>query len=251
MDDDTLRGSDLEKVRPLAKDDPRLTVALYSYAEVAQYTRVPYNTFRNWARGYDYPTRHGSGHSGSLVRVLSSTARQPKVPFVGLAGALVIAAFRQKKIRMVKIREGLNAIEKVVGVDYALANELVYTAGAEILLAYAKKHRDDEIRALIDPASGQVSFVEPVRQYLELITYGDDQWAERLYLPGFKNTKVVVDMHRGFGQPILEKHRLRVVDIADRFWYGEDDPAAIAADLEIDEREVLDVIHATGRTAAA
>jgi uncharacterized protein (DUF433 family) len=240
----------MAKVRPLAKDDPRIIVPLYTFSEVAQYIRLPATTVRNWARGYDYPTTRGPGHSESLVRVLPVSGRQPRVPFMGLAAAVVIAGFRQKKIRMEKIRAALREIERSVGVDYALANEQVYTAGAEILLAYAKKNRDDEIRDLIDPTSGQTSFVKPIRQYLELISYGADEWAERIYLPGFKS-KVVVDMHRGFGQPILEKHRLRVVDIADRFWYGEDDPADIAADLEIDESEVLDVIHATGRTAAA
>jgi uncharacterized protein (DUF433 family) len=241
----------VEKVQELAKNDPRLTVPLFTFAEVAQYVRVPSTTLRNWARGYDYPTMHGSRHSDSLVEVVPVPGRRPSVPFVGLASAIVIAAFRQERVRMEKIRAGLDAIEKEIGVRYALANEMVYTDGASILLDYAKRTGDNEIRSLVEPATGQGLFTEAVRQYLKLITYGDDRWAERVYLPGFDKTRVVVDTKRSFGQPILEKHRLRVVDITDRFYYGKDDPPDIAADLEIEEREVWDVIRATRGTAAA
>jgi uncharacterized protein (DUF433 family) len=252
MSDDNVRGPWLEKPVPLANDDLRIVVPLFTFSEVGQYIRVPAATVRNWARGYDYPTRRGIGHSGGLIRVLPSSGRQPRVPFMGLAEALVIAAFRQdKKIPMDKVRAGLKAIQKEVGVDYALANKMVYTDGASILLAYAKKSGDDEIRALVEPATGQGLFTEAVRQYLTLITYGEDRWAESIELPGFAKTRVVVDTRRNFGQPMLENHRLRVVDITDRFFYGNDDPPEIAADLEIEEREVWDVIRATRRTAAA
>lgn len=170
---------------------------------------------------------------------------------MGLAEALVIAAFRQRKIHMTKIRAALEAIKREIPVEYALANQTVYTSGPDILWDFARKTGDAEIQALVEPSTGQRVFTEAIRQYLDLIRYDEKIWADRLQLPGFEATPVVVDMKRGFGQPMLAKYRLRVVDVSDRFWYGKDQPADIAADLEIDEREVLDVIRATGRPVAA
>ena len=163
-------------------------------------------------------------------------------------------SFKQQGAHIVKIRRALDALEKEFGVPNALANKSLYSAGAEILWDAAKasgdKELQEDIRHLVEPASGQWVFVEAVRQYLRHITYDETLWAERLRLPAFEPTNVVIDMRRGFGQPILGNSRVRIEDILDRFYAG-DKMDQIAADFELDRSEVEDVVRVVPARSAA
>jgi uncharacterized protein (DUF433 family) len=152
---------------------------------------------------------------------------------------------------MQKIRAALLALDREVGLAHVLANRTLFTDGAAILWDYARKSHDVEIQQLVEPSSGQRVFVDVVRQYLQLITYDSEFWASQVELPAFHPTRVVVDMHRGFGRPILDKHRLAVDDILDRFYYGHDSIPDIAADLALETSEVENVIRAAWRPTAA
>jgi len=166
--------------------------------------------------------------------------------------ALVLAGFRRKhNLSMQKIRKALDALEWEIGVKTALANRALYTDGAQILWDYAKKTDDQDIQELVEPGTGQKVFVEPVRQYLELIAYDADLWASQVTLPEFQPTVVVIDLNRAFGGPVLDQYRVRVEDITDRFYRGKDSIGDIAADLEIPPAEVENVIRVAGPTAIA
>jgi uncharacterized protein (DUF433 family) len=237
---------------PLPRDDRRATIPLFTAREAARYVRVPASTMRNWVRGYEYPIGRGAATSAPIVSSLP--AERPShatIPFIGLAEALVVAGFRRKKLSMHKVRSALEVLDRTLGIAHVLANKMLYTDGASILCDYARKAHDQEIQSLTEPSSGQTVFVDVVRQYLQLITYDADWWASRIELPAFHPTRVVVDMHRGFGRPILDGQRLAVDDILDRFYYGQDSIHDIATDLELDPNEVENVIRAAWRPAAA
>jgi uncharacterized protein (DUF433 family) len=236
---------------PLAPDDRRLIIPLFTTREAARYVGVPGSTMRNWVRGYDYPIQGGTVRAAPLVSSLSkSDPSNAVIPFIGLAEALVIQAFRRKNLAIQKVRAALHAIEQEVALEHALANKTVYTSGATILWDYARKAGDEEIAQLVEPGTGQTVFTEPVRAYLELISYDSDWWASRIELPAFQPTRVVIDMKRGFGRPILDKQRIPLDGILSRFAANEriDD---IARDLELDRAEVENVIRAAWRPAAA
>jgi uncharacterized protein (DUF433 family) len=152
---------------------------------------------------------------------------------------------------MQKVRAALEALGREVGITHVLANKTLYTDGAQILWDYARKAHDDEIEQLVEPASGQKVFVDVVQQYLDLITYDSDWWASQIELPAFQPTRVVVDLHRGFGRPILDKYRVPIDAILDRFYDSHDQIQEIAADLELDPSEVENVIRGASRPAAA
>jgi uncharacterized protein (DUF433 family) len=173
------------------------------------------------------------------------------IPFIGLAEALVVAGFRGRGLSMQKVRAALDALDQEVGVAHVLANRTLYTDGASILWDYARRADDQDIRQLVEPGSGQRVFVDAVRQYLQLITYDSDWWASQIELPAFEPTRVVVDMQRGFGRPILDRQRLAIDDILDRFYDSSDSIGDIASDLELDPGEVENVIRAASRPAAA
>jgi len=229
-------------------------IPLFTAREAARYVRVPSSTMRNWVRGYEYPSKTGRARAEPIVTSLVPSRPSPAtIPFIGLAEALVIAGFRRrhKNLSMQKVRAALEALGREVGITHVLANKTLYTDGAQILWDYARKAHDDEIQQLVEPTSGQKVFVDVVQQYLDLITYDSDWWASQIELPAFQPTRVVVDLHRGFGRPILDKYRLPIDAILDRFYDSHDQIQEIAADLELDPSEVENVIRGAWRPAAA
>lgn len=237
---------------PIAQDDPRVAIPLFSAREVARYLRVPSSTMRNWVRGYEYPSGNGTSTSRAIVTsVPPSRPSNATIPFVGLAEALVVAGFRQKRLSMQKVRAALAAIDQEVGLAYVLANKTLYTDGASILWDYARKIDDDDIRQLVEPHAGQTVFVPAVEQYLRLVTYDSKWWASQIELPAFQPTRVVVDLRREYGRPILDKQRLSVATLLERWYISHDTINDIAMDLELDPGEVENVIRAAWRPAAA
>ncbi len=83
----------------IARDLYRLP--LYTPPQAARIVAVPPATLRNWVRGCSYKTLHGVVEAFPLItttRVASS--RAPSLPFLGLAEAYVLAAFRAAGVPM-------------------------------------------------------------------------------------------------------------------------------------------------------
>jgi hypothetical protein len=86
--------------------DPHYTAAIYHQAEAAHIIAVPAQTFRNWSVGYAYKRLDGS----QVVSAPTVTTLQParphgvSVPFIGLAGAYIVAAFTKAGLPMQRIR---------------------------------------------------------------------------------------------------------------------------------------------------
>jgi uncharacterized protein (DUF433 family) len=227
-------------------------VPLLTSGEAARYLDVPVSTIRNWTRGYDYPTSTGMSSSPPIVSSVQRAKKgYPSLSFVGVAEALVLAAFRRNGLSLQKIRAALEALEKEIGLPYVLANRSLYTDGAAVLWEFAQKTGDEEVGDLVEPATGQRVFTHVVLDYLQLIHYDDLDWASLVALPAFRPTEVVVDMERGFGRPILARQRVRVEDVWNRFYYGRDSIDEIVGDLEIERADVENILRAAPAARAA
>ena len=80
---------------------------------------------------------------------------------------------------------------------------------------------DEDARELVVVRHGQYVFNEVVDQYLKRIEFAEDDDAELIRLPGYREATVVVDPRRGFGQPIFGDGGARVEDALGMFWAGE------------------------------
>jgi hypothetical protein len=56
------------------------------------------------------------------------------MPFIGLAEAYALAAFRHAGVPMQRIRPAIDVLARELGVEYALASRRLYTDGAEVHL---------------------------------------------------------------------------------------------------------------------
>ena len=237
-----------------SKDPIRFTVPLYTVADAARIVGVPATTLAAWAQGYVRTFPNRPDVSGSpIVTHLQSGKRQPTIPFVGLAEALVLAAVRKSGVPMQRIRPALQQLETVIGLEHALASRKLYTDGAELLFDYGEDHSGSDqaelVRNLVVVRNGQRVFVEVIEAYLNRIEYGADGYARLIRVPAYEHAQVVADPTRAFGLPIFERGGVRVDDVLERFWAG--DPLdELSAEFGVPAEQLEDVLRVASRPAA-
>ena len=228
-------------LRPLAADDPRAAWAIFTVYEASRYLDVPYSTLRRWLSTRD---------DGPLVPTVSETGHLPRLSFLGFAEAFVIAAAKNAGVPPRRIREGVAAVRREIGVDYALATRRLYVDKAELLVG------PEGGTSLEDPAdlevarSRQLQMTRVVKQQLEHISYGDDGVAATLTLPVYEEAEVIVDPHVAFGAPIIIRTGTRVRDVVS-LWRADEDVRDIAYDFNLTVEEVEDVIRTQSRRPGA
>ena len=208
------------------EQDRRFDVALYSVAEAASYLTLAPSTLGTWADGY------AAGRPGHIVEgapVVTAFERTvpgaPRLPFVGLAEAYVLAAFRRAGVPLQRIRPSLEVLKAEVG-EHALASRHLHTDGAQVLWNHAHRagHPDADqemVRRLVVPRLGQYVFRDVVQHYLRQVAFAGDGYASSIALPQYQRADVVVDPERNFGHPIFAATGVSVAAVIGRLRAGE------------------------------
>lgn len=220
-------------------NDFRYVTPLYTKGQAADLIGVPRQSFRNWAVGYAYKHVDGLVVAADPL-VTTAGAKGPTVPFVGLAEAYMLAAFRSAKVPMQRIRPAIRWLEENIGLGQALASERLMTDGAEVLWDFREQTDDPAEREAIDGLvvirSGQGVFRPVVRDYLRRVTY-QDGWMRVIHLPAYERVDVTVDPWVNGGQPTLARRGIRVADVLSRLAAGEDS-REVAEDYDLRLNEV-------------
>lgn len=222
----------------LAEDDPRAAWAIFTVFEASRYLGVPNSTLRAWIEPTEGPP---------LVSSFERRGHQPRLSFIGFAEAFVISAARRAGVKPHRIREGVEAVRKSIGVDYALATHRLYVDKAELLVAPEGGVDEEDPSDLEVARNRQIQMTRTVRQQLRHISYGEDGVAATLTLPAF-TTKVIVDPHQAFGAPIISRTGTRIRDVIS-LWRADEDLRDIAYDFDLTVEEVQDVIRAQAQSA--
>lgn len=228
----------------------RFDIPLYTTAEAARFLGVPTSTFATWAKGY---IRRPPGHPVVIGEPIVTSMRvergYPTVPFVGLAEAMIIAAFRRAGVSLQHIRRAVGIIQREIGLDHALASERLFADGAVILFDYAENEHDRELGGLTEVVSRQRVFAPVIEDYLKRIEYGGDGWAVRLVSPATDQPVVIVDPERSFGQPIFIHGAVRVEDVLDR-WRAGEPLSEVAEDFGVPSKDIEDILRVALPAAA-
>ena len=229
--------------------DSRFTVPLYTVAESARFLGVAPSTFATWAKGYErQPPGRPKTVSAPVLTSVEAPLGEASIPFVGLAEGMVLAAFRHAGVSMQHVRRAARILNEEIGLAHVLASKRLYSDGAVVLFD-AKREDDEELANLTQVVSQQRVFAETIAEYLERITYDDEDWASRLISPATREKVIVIDPTRSFGQPIFLKGAARVEDVLDR-WRAGERLTDVAADFGVPFEDVEDYLRGTVPAAA-
>lgn len=239
---------------PLSVD--RFATLLYGIGEAASYLAIPPSTLTTWA--YGYQRRRGSGSSVRAEPVITAVRpadrNGPAVPFIGLAEAYALAAFRNAGVPMQRIRPAIDVLGRELGLEYALASQRLYTDGAEVLYDYAKHAGDtpegEFAGELVVVRNNQRVFSEVVDLYLKRIDFAADGYARLIRLPQYRVAKVTVDPDHAFGRPRFTNGGASVDDVIDLFRAGEL-VDTVAEEFGLSRVEVEDAIRVVTRASVS
>lgn len=232
----------------------RFATLLYGIGEAAVYLSVPSSTLTTWAYGYE--RRRGAGASVRAEPVITAARpanrNEPAVPFIGLAEAYALAAFRSAGVPMQRIRPAIDALSRELGLEHALASRRLYTDGAEVLYDYARHAGDtpegESARELVVVRNNQRVFSEVVDLYLQRIDFAADGYAQLIRLPQYRVAEVTVDPYHSFGRPRFARGGASVDDVIDLFRAGE--PVdTVAEEFGLSRDEVEDAIRVVTRAS--
>src|SRR4051794_16617256 len=115
--------------------DHTLTTAIYSFAEASRILSVPSSTLHHWATGHS--VKRSEGQEALAFPLVTTAERRPgsraSVPFIGLAEAYTLLAFKAAGVPVLRIRPAIQWLEQHMGLAQALASERLMTDGAEVL----------------------------------------------------------------------------------------------------------------------
>ena len=239
------------RARARAAADDRFVVPLYTNAEASRFLNVPPTTLSTWWRGHERRPEGRKPVKAPPIITGRAAAEHglPVLPFIGLAEAQVVAAFRREGVSLQHLRNAVRVLKKEIGLEYALASRQLFTDGASVLYDYADRQADEELARLTEIVSRQQVFSEVVQEYLTRITYGDDGWAVRLVSPATERQVVSASPDRGFGRASFIRGGAPVEAVLDR-WRGGDPVAEVADDFGVPLEDVEDALRAAYPLAA-
>ncbi|MDR5701163.1 DUF433 domain-containing protein [Agromyces aerolatus] len=206
-------------------------IPTYSQADVAQIIRASSSTVQRWATGYGTATRFQRPLISGVQRGHGLT-----VPFIGLAEAFVLNAFRKAGLPMQRIRPAVEVLKSELGIEYALASNRLLTDGAEILY----RTEDPLDRRLIVVRNHHAVFTEVVEDYLRHIDFGPLGYADQVHLPQYPGLDVSVRPNINGGQPTLTGSGVPVDAVLGRVRAGEP-PTDVAVDYNLSHEDVLNL----------
>jgi uncharacterized protein (DUF433 family) len=232
----------------------RFSVPLYTVAEAARYLDVPDSTFRSWTHSSRRaPGRSAASGAPVVTAIPRKQLQSPVIPFIGLAEGLVLTAMRSSGVPLQRIRPALTQLSVEFGVAHALASRRLFTDGAEVLFDYAETSPDEgavrAVRELVVVRSGQRVFNQVVDSYLRRLDFDDDGYARLLHLPAYHVADVVVDLQRGFGQPVFARGGARLEDALAMFRAG-DSLGTVSAEYGVPLDQLEDAVRVATRVAA-
>jgi uncharacterized protein (DUF433 family) len=229
----------------------RFATPLYGVGEAAGYLGVPPSTLMDWAYGYQWRRADGRiAAAGPVIAAIRPVRRHGAVlPFIGLAEACALAAFRRAGVPLQRIRPSIDALRHELGVEHPLASRRLYADGAEILYDYAQRADGGGAPELAVVRSSQLVFPDgAAAQYLRQVEFAADGYAQVIRLPQYRVAEVTMDADHTFGRPRFVRGGAGVEDVVGLCRAGEA-AGTVAAEFGLTQAEVEDAVHVAARAA--
>jgi uncharacterized protein (DUF433 family) len=190
----------------------------YQMKEAAHYLSIPYSTVRAWTVGMTYGTRYKKRR---FQPVIEPASKDPiMLSFMNLVELHILDALRRKrKIRLPKVRQALDYLQKQFPCKHPLLDPRLASFGLDLFI----QHYGDLINL---NRSGQLAMIEILGAYLKRIDRDVQGYPLRLY--PFLGDEVsddpkliMIDPHISFGGPVIAGTGILTSAISERFRAGE------------------------------
>lgn len=214
----------------------RFADPLYTRAEAARFLGITNTTLARWVKETPF------------ITAVSAPPGSASVPFIGLAEAYTLHAFRSRGVPLQRIRPALDRLGREFGLAHALASERLYTDGAEVLFEYRDDIGSDVVGDLVVVRHAQPVFRDVIADYLQQVVFYKG-YTQRLPLVGYRDAELYVDPNRGFGQPVFARGGARLADALDLFRAGES-LELVAQEFGVPSRQLEAALRASLPAAA-
>ena len=209
----------------------------YSIDEVAAYIGVPKRTLRSWVSGYKYKN-HGQVCQAAPV-IEPANQKHLLLSFFNLVEAQVLAATRERRIGVGKVRRAIEFLREVTGVDRPLLRCVFATHGSSL---FVESIDGKKLKNPLDVSRyGQYVFGKMLKRYLERIERDTSGLPTILYpMKAGQATRAKVITIRPYvsaGKPSLKKSGVMAEVIWMRRREGEK-IASLARDFRLKPSEI-------------
>ncbi len=210
---------------------------IYTTDEVAQILHLPHAKVKRWLSDYwevkfsDDTNHYSEGHKTEQV-----------TNFYTLIEFFTFYQLRIKKISVPKIVKAHKILATHYQTRYPFATYGILTDGEKVLF-------EDEVGEIINADDSlQIYIREVIEPFCERIEFNSQHLATRFF-PNGKNSQVVIDPKRKFGQPIIKGTNILTNTIY-ALYLGKESVKKIANIFELTDDQVQDAIDFHTRTAA-
>lgn len=160
----------------------------------------------------------------------------------------MLRGFKELGLSSAELHTAVAHLRRYTGDEYALATRKVATDGVSLLVDMAAQGDEPQWARAVDR---QGTITEVIQHYLKFVTWKTpDKYPYRLTLMAYEGADVIIDPRFAFGQPVLQREKIRVEDILEAFWAGES-YLTIAAEFGVGTDAVEAVIRSATRRRAA
>ena len=210
---------------------------IYTTSEVAQILRLPHAKVKRWLGDY-----WNAKFSDEISQYSEGRGAERVTNFHTLIEFFTFYQLREKKISVPKIVKAHKILAEHYKTKYPFATYSILTDGERVLFR-------DEVGEMINAdESLQIYIRQVIEPFCERIEFNADQLATRFF-PNGKESQVVIDPKRKFGQPIIRGTNILTQTVYSLYLAGE--PLEKIAHLfELTIGQVEDAIAFHTRAAA-
>jgi uncharacterized protein (DUF433 family) len=220
------------------KIDPR-NIPIYSIQDAARYLRIPSSTIRSWTIGKHYPVQNGSNFFEPLVEI--DLSKPYLLSFINLVEIHVLRAIRQHhRIRLNKVREAIDFIDREYQVSHPLATQDFKTDGVDLFI--------EQYGQLIQASQADRNqFKLAFNTHLARIETDEQGITAKLY-PFTRSHEennprtLVIDPRIAFGRLTIDGTGIATSILKERHWAG-DSIDELATDYDCDRSAIEEAIR--------
>lgn len=207
----------------------------YTLADAARWLDMSSRNVSRWLKGYAYKNR-----SGESVRVQPVVHREgyeePTASFLDLIELKFIQAFLDAGLTLKKVRRALEEAKILYNQEYPFSRQIFFTDGHDI---YMEIKDQGDVSHLLELLSGGQWVMAPViLQTAQQIDFDSDTGLATRWYPLGRESAVLIDPERRFGEPSLAKGGVQTANVYDLFLAEGKNQQAVADWFNISVEDV-------------